>query len=693
MSELNIYAKPAETRPMEPDADTKHLAMLQAIAPYVKDKVQKGVTEVEIIPSTKNTKLLLLLLPEWATMFPPFNMARLSAVAKGAGYESKCIDLNVKAYNYMKENNNCGLDYSPWDGAREWKWTGHNYYEDLHERLEPLFTSYIEQIVEYAPDVIGFTTYYCNYEPTSWMASQLKKVLPDAVFVLGGSDAHKELRDINPAFNYIVRGEGEGIILNILDNVEKGIRFDEMQILQQPEGERLNLSGFPTPDYSHFDFNDYQIPNGVNSELSRGCVAKCTFCEETHFWKYRQRQALDILTELRYLYYEKGTDVVWFIDSLVNGNLSELMGFCKGVIAAGMKIHWTGYCRCDGRMDLEFYQMLAASGCAMLNYGIESGSQRVLDDMDKKVTVAEMEQNFRDGAATGVGAFTNWIVGFPTEQYQDFADTLTFLWRNRNMNIINISPGFGFGLGMNTVAGQNPARFNILDHKYLDGVITKDFRLSKFHILNRMKSFFIFVQNLITEKPITIPQRPNIPMFHYKLHLLDSSIQKEIEYEQFDYNIIKPNISPFADSLVNEMFVLFRMIWRTRGGFHMTVKYDEELDMMEFGGRNAGPYWATHDFTIDHDGNWKYDATFKFVQPPTVIPDDPMLPRSPFFAQDYSREKVNAAKRARKLAKPEEWGDEGRDHEQFMALLAEEKMLNETVNFTFDYEWSGSGKW
>lgn len=693
MSELNIYAKPAETRPMEPDADSKHLAMLQAIAPYAKSNVQKGVTQVEIVPSTKNTKLLLLLLPEWATMFPPFNMARLSAVAKGAGYESKCIDLNVKAYNYMKENDNCGLDYSPWEGAREWKWVGQNYYEDLHERLAPLFASYIEQIVEYAPDVIGFTTYYCNYEPTSWMATELKKVLPDAVFVLGGSDAHKELRDINPAFNYIVRGEGEGIILNILDNVEKGIRFDEMQILQQPEGERLNISGFPTPDYSHFDFNEYQIPNGVNSELSRGCVAKCTFCEETHFWKYRQRQALDILTELRYLYYEKGTDVVWFIDSLVNGNLSELMGFCKGVIAAGMKIHWTGYCRCDGRMDLEFYQMLADSGCAMLNYGIESGSQRVLDDMDKKVTVAEMEQNFRDGAKVGVAAFTNWIVGFPTEQYQDFADTLTFLWRNRNMNIISISPGFGFGLGMNTVAGQNPARFNILDHKYLDGVITKDFRLSKFHILNRMKSFFIFVQNLITENPINIPQRPNIPMFHYTLEFNDPTIQKDIDYEQFDYEIIKPNISPFADSLVNEMFVLFRMLWRTRGGFHMTVKYDEELDMMEFGDRNAGPYWATHDFKIDHDGNWTCNATFKFVQPPTVIPDDPMLPRSPFFAQDYSRETVNAAKRARKLAKPADWGSEGRDHEQFMALIAEEKMLNETINFTFDYEWSGSGKW
>lgn len=693
MSELGNFAKPAETRPMEPDADAKHLAMLQAIAPYAKDKVQKGVEDIKFEPATKNTKLLLILMPEWATMFPPFNMARLSAVARHAGYESKCLDLNVKAFNYMRARNFCGLDYSPWDGAREWKWIGHNYHEDLHPRLEALFSSYFDEIVAYNPDVVGFTTYYCNYEPTSWMASELKKRLPNAKFVLGGSDAHKELRGINPAFDYIVRGEGEAILLEILDEVERGISHDGMQVRMQPENQRLNISNMPVPDYSHFDFNEYQIPNGVNSELSRGCIAKCTFCEETHFWKYRQRQAINVLSELRHLYYEKGTDVVWFIDSLVNGNLNELRAFCKGVIAAEMKIHWTGYCRCDGRMDLEFYQDLADSGCTMLNYGIESGSQKVLDDMDKKVTVAEMEQNFRDGAKVGVGAFTNWIVGFPTEQYQDFADTLTFLWRNRNMNIINISPGFGFGLGMNTVAGQNPARFNILDHKYLDGIITKDFRLSKFHILNRMKSFFIFVQNLITEKPITIPQRPNIPMYHYTLNWLDPKMEKEIEYEQFDYEIIKPNISPFADSLVNEMFVLFRMLYRTRGGFEMTVKYDEELDLMEFGDRNAGPYWADHNFSIDHHGNWSYNAKFKFVQPPTVIPDDPMLPRSPFFAQDYSREKVNAAVRARKLAKPTEWGEDGRDHEQFAALMAEERILNETVNFTFEYEWSGSGKW
>ena len=73
---------------------------------------------------------------------------------------------------------------------------------------------------------------------------------------------------------------------------------------------------------------------------------------------------------------------------MVNGNLKELRAFAKGIVAKGLKIKWTGYARCDGRMDLAYLQDLADSGCIALNYGCESGSQKVLDDIDKGVTVA-----------------------------------------------------------------------------------------------------------------------------------------------------------------------------------------------------------------------------------------------------------------------------------------------------------------
>jgi len=101
----------------------------------------------------------------------------------------------------------------------------------------------------------------------------------------------------------------------------------------------------------------------------------------------------------------------------------------KGVAAKDLKIHWTGYARCDGRMDLEYFKDLKAGGCIMLNYGIESGSQKVLNDMAKGVTVEEMEANFKHGKEVGIFAATNWIVGFPTEDHKDFADSMTFLWR------------------------------------------------------------------------------------------------------------------------------------------------------------------------------------------------------------------------------------------------------------------------
>ena len=700
--EFDAYKKlKVETRPMEPDADVKHLAMLAAIAPYAKAKVQKNVTTVDIKYAYRNTKLLLILCPEWAPMFPPFNLARLSAVAKGAGYESTCIDLNIKAYNQAKiwlETKK--IDFNPWDGTRDWKWQDPTeYYKYIHPHLVSILTECINKIVENPPDVIGFTMYYTNAEPVKYMVRELRKVLPNIKILVGGpnirpcAEPHHWSGEDDNIFDYVINGEGELLLLEILTEIENGINHASVQKLAQPEEQRLNLNDLPRPDYTTFDFNEYEFPNGINSEISRGCTAKCTFCEETHFWKYRQRMATDVLNEIETLYYEKGTDIVWFIDSLVNGNLNELRAFCKGIIAKGMKIHWTGYARCDGRMDLAFYQDLADSGCHMLNYGIESGSQAVLDSIDKGVTIAEMEENFENGEKTGIGAFTNWIVGFPTETYQNFSDSMTFLWRNRNKNIINIAAGFGFGLAQDSIVGQNPDKFNLSPHKYAGGWITKDYKLSKFHVTVRMKIFAIFLQHLKSKNHINVPHRPNLPQHHYKIVFDDPLCQQEIEYENFDYNIIFPDISNFADSLVNEIFTLFRILWRTRGGFTAEIKFDQELDLLEFGERNAGPYWANHKFSIDKEGNWNADFKYWFKQP-TANPNvtDPLAAKIPFFAQDYSRQTSNAAIRARKLAKPQ-WGEGGRNHDEFMELIMDEKYLNRTIDFSFNHSWQGAGTW
>jgi hypothetical protein len=611
------------------------------------------------------------------------------------------MDLNIRAFNEYSGNwwPNKLIPFRLWDPSASWHWLGDTYMRDIHPLLEPLLLKACDEIEVMKPEAVGFSVYYISEEPTKWMCQELKRRMPNVKILVGGSNVQKSWFKIEPYYDYVVNGEGEEILLRILDEIENGITHTAPQYLTQPEGQRININGLPMPDYESIDFSQYKIPNGVNSEISRGCTAKCTFCEETHFWKYRQRQAVDLITEIEWLYYNKGTDVVWFIDSLVNGNLRELRAFCKAVDAKGLKIHWTGYARCDGRMDLEYFKDLKAGGCIMLNYGIESGSQKVLDDMAKGVTIKEMEDNFRHGKEVGIFAATNWIVGFPTEDLQDFSDSMSFLWRMRDMNINNVGAGVGYGLGPETIVGQNTHKFNISAHKYQGHWITQDFTKGGTHVMTRVKTFHIFLDLAkgCTEVPFGYPIRDSLAKEHYVIKLDNPKTIKEIEYEKFDYNIIKPNLNPFADSLVNEMWPFFRMLWRTRGGYEAEIKFNPDIDLREFGNQyGPGMYTAVFKFKIDDSGQWTADFDFEFNQIDNPYDDRARPPegrKGPFYAQDYSRMMSNTAARARKLAKPTWSTDTGRGDSDFWELLKEEEHLNKTIDFSFKYRYQGTGNW
>jgi anaerobic magnesium-protoporphyrin IX monomethyl ester cyclase len=691
----------AKERPTEDIADLRHRSMMEAIAPYARKAEQKNLTPVYIDYKTRKTKMVLILCPEWAPQFPPFNLARLSGVAKTAGYETHIIDLNIRAYKEYKNDwvPNKKIPFPLWDSSASWHWLGDTYLRDIHPVLEPLLSKAVDEIVEMAPDVIGFSVYYISEEPTKWMCQELKKRMPNVKIAVGGSNVQKGWFKIHPFYDYVVNGEGEEAILKILDEVENGISYSEPQYIVQPEEQRININGLPMPDYESIDFNQYEIPNGVNSEISRGCTAKCTFCEETHFWKYRQRQAVDLITEIEWLYYNKGTDVIWFIDSLVNGNLKELRAFAKALVAKGLKVKWTGYARCDGRMDYEYLKDLAAGGCIMLNYGVESGSQKVLDDMHKGVTIAEMEQNFKDGKKVGIWAATNWIVGFPTEDFQDFADSMTFLWRMRNENINNVGAGTGFGMGPETIVGQNPHMFNVSFQKYQGHWITNDFTFGGTHVMTRVKCFYMFLNFMkgCTEASVGYPYRGSLEHEHYTIKFNNPNIINELEYEKFDYNIIQADLNPFANTLVNEMWPFFRMLWKTRGGYEAEIRFNPDIDLKEFGNQyGPGMYNAMFKFKISDQGEWDADFYMKFDQvdnPYDEREPPPTGRKGPFYAQDFSRMQSNTAKRARKLSKVSWSVDNGRSSQDFNDLLLEEETLNRTVDFSFIYSYQGNGNW
>jgi hypothetical protein len=269
----------------------------------------------------------------------------------------------------------------------------------------------------------------------------------------------------------------------------------------------------------------------------------------------------------------------------------------------------------------------------------------------------------------------------------------------RNNNVNNAGLGVGYGMGPETIVGQNPHKFNISWHKYQGHWITNDFSMGGTHVMTRVKTFHMFADFLkgCTDVPIGYPIRPSLAKDHYKITLNDPKCVKEIAYEKFDYAIINPNINPFADTLVNEMWPFFRMLWKTRGGYTAEVKFNPEIDLPEFGSQfGPGMYNAVYKFTITDAGEWDADFDINFSQIDNNFDDREPPPKGrkgPFYAQDYSRIQANTAKRARKLAKPSWDVDEGRSGSDFMDLLNEEQLLNETIDFSFKLHWIESGDW
>lgn len=570
------------------------------------NKVRKKLTNIEITSCSKNTSILFLLLPEWANIFPPYNIARLLALAKANGFKASAIDINIEAFNQSKK---WSLDYDPWSTTRDFKWTEPYYYNELHKHIEPLLLHYLDVIGEMQPTIVAFTLYYCNVAPTNWLIAKIKERYPHIIIAVGGPQCADGSRKYPDTYDYISSGEGEKILLEILNEVESNGKPNKQRHLIQPEGERLNLDSLPIPDYSFADFKNYRL--GVNTELSRGCIAKCTFCNETHFWKFRERTANAVFSELNDIHQKHSIQEVIFVDSLLNGDLRTLLEFAKKMKEANSPIKWLGFARCDGRMDLEYLTTLQQGGLIGFMLGCESGSNNVLAAMNKKITREEIEQNLHDSKVLGLQNVTMWIVGFPTETLQDFYETLLVIYRVRNtgITVLGVNPNH---VNIDSITAEHPDRFNLLDAQYLGQAINKDFTNSKVHRLVRIKSFAILVHFLYTSLGINIEKQRQSIGTSYTISYKDAI--KEPVIEQFDFDIIKTGKGPFADSLVNEIWPLLRVLWKVLGEYSIVVIFDSEIDKQEFPGLVPENFTAEIRFGITSAGEWTAAFYYKFKQ-------------------------------------------------------------------------------
>ena len=581
------------------------------------DKIRKprlNVKSVDISYATRKTKITLCVLGSWAIYMPPYNLARLSALTRESGYLTRVYDFNIQSYYDLKDTNPELKD--AWNGANYWMWR-EEYYTRIHPTYEPILKTYLEVLLSSDVDIIGFSTYYTNIFPTVWMIDEIKKVRPDITIIMGGPECHDKNFKMPKNADYYFIGESERNILEFLNNWEEGIKPAQSAVGSLYSDTRIDLDSLPYPDYSDFDLIKYWGSKSVCAEISRGCIAKCTYCTEVYYWKFRDRGSKSVLDEIEYQVKQYGITHVSFVDSLMNGNLKEFRAFCEGLVERKLGITWWGYARCDGRMDLEFYKVIKAAGAQGFNYGIESGSDKVLKAVNKKVTVAEVNQNIINSHAVGLKVNACWVIGAPGEDIEAFTHSFNMLWNHR-ARIIAVSPGPGLG---DTPGSDydNREKYNLnpRGREWLGGWYTLDFKNTKLHRYLRVKLMHIWLY-ICKEYGGTLTNIHSIGDIskHFTVKFDSEFILDQAEYEDFNFDIINSGLGNFADSAMNEVFGFLRMLWRVRGGFEITIDFTPELDHKDFVfviDPGTHTYTSKIWFRIDDLGNFDVKADYTFI--------------------------------------------------------------------------------
>jgi hypothetical protein len=188
----------------------------------------------------------------------------------------------------------------------------------------------------------------------------------------------------------------------------------------------MDFSGLPLGNYGDF--------RHIAFLASRGCIQQCVFCSSKVFWPgYRRMSGKRIFEEV--LFHKKMNSEVGhidFLDLMFNGDIKTLDWFCDLMLGSVLmgKISWTANVIIRPEMTPELLKKMKRSGCKHLIYGIESGSQRVLDLMKKRYRIEDANKVIRATHEAGITATANFMFGFPGEEEADFMQTLDFVKRN-----------------------------------------------------------------------------------------------------------------------------------------------------------------------------------------------------------------------------------------------------------------------
>jgi radical SAM superfamily enzyme YgiQ (UPF0313 family) len=419
-------------------------------------------------------KILLMTLPFLTPLIPPMGISCLKAYLEENGCFVKTVDvmanMEIREYcyryfdtlqGYIPEKKqghffNVGLDvlYNHFmahvNYIDEQKYiqlvnvlVAKNFFVQIDEeqvrQLNHIVEGFFSQLGDYLitlfkrekPTVFGLSVYKGTLASSYFAAKLIKEKFPTIKILMGGTIFSQELYPGSPNFNRfldkapfidkIFIGESETLFLKYL----RGELPEDQKIftLKDVDDRLLDLNVVPMPDFSDFDLSSYPLLPGF---ASRGCIYKCSFCAETVYWKqYNRKNAEIVADDFEEMIRKYGRRLFVLTDCMINPLVTELS---QDIIKRNLNAYWDVYIKIDKQVcDPDQTLLWRRGGFYRARLGIESGSQKVLDLIDKRITLQQIKDGLRSLASAGIKTTTYWIAGHPGETEEDFQQTLDLL--------------------------------------------------------------------------------------------------------------------------------------------------------------------------------------------------------------------------------------------------------------------------
>jgi radical SAM superfamily enzyme YgiQ (UPF0313 family) len=305
------------------------------------------------------------------------------------------------------------------------------------ERLD--YSALESRIASVSPDAVGLTVMTMTLIDLMKTIEIVKKINSNTRIVLGGPHVHlfpEETINLKNV-DYLVLGEGEEAFRDLLDNIDENARLREIHgLVFKDKGTVIHtgirpsikeLDDLPFPARHLVPYKQYTslLSKGdvaTTMFTSRGCPYKCSFCDRPHLGKtFRARSADNVVDELEECT-NMGIREFLVYDDTFTVNKKRVIDICNEIVKRGLDIGWDIRTRVD-TISEEILEHLKKAGCQGIHYGVEAGTEKILNVLNKGITIQKVKEVFNLTRKYKIPILAYFMIGNPAETREDINTT------------------------------------------------------------------------------------------------------------------------------------------------------------------------------------------------------------------------------------------------------------------------------